>query len=98
MGEGVTRRERLKASGLCIQCRAPASGRTRCERCLAAQRAMNDRVYAERVASGLCNECGDQAEVGRVKCRLHLDLNNLRKQVRLVRKWRESNERTLQEG
>lgn len=78
---GKSRRDRLKAAGLCVACGLPVTdGKTRCEKCRESRKEAN-RQYAElrrnaRRVAGLCLHCGAAVVPGHAHCRPCLDKLN----------------------
>ena len=64
------RYQRLKAAGLCIECRKPAApGRVMCERCAAIHRIRDKKQLKNHYREqGLCIWCGAERVEGKMVC------------------------------
>ena len=54
-------RKRLRAQGLCVQCKSASPDRVVCERCLARNRAQQHDLRRRRREAGRCELCGSGA-------------------------------------
>ncbi len=68
-----TRRE----NGQCIQCGAPANGKSRCPEHAAKNQTSRQIKQETRKAAGLCIVCGEPAKEGCVMCQKHRDSGGL---------------------
>lgn len=92
---------RHKTDGLCVHCgkSPPWRGTTMCAVCWRAKHSSEDRadpdrekrrarrrkLWADRVAHGLCPECGKPAYDGHRRCWYHLMIRREKAQVKAVR-------------
>ncbi len=72
-----------KENGLCRSCGADAGGKSKCDACAEKQKAFSNSWYKDKVASGLCTNCGTtKAREGRITCEACNDIKIEQSRIR----------------